>query len=259
MPCRINTRRKWTARLLLESLCHSHSWFLTLTYAPEHYPADGGVSVRAVQLFMKRVRRAVGAPVRFFAVGEYGTKTYRAHYHVVLFGVSPDHFVIDPRGYLQPRELTRWWPFGMVSVGELQPARMSYVAGYCAKKWTKPDAKGLGDRPPEFMRCSLKPPIGALAVPYLKAFYETPQGRAFLAEVGDTQAVFRQDGLIWPLDRTMRDKLREALAIPTIGAERLPKPIAEAFRPPTPEEAAAREARHTKLRRAFARYKAQGI
>ena len=35
--------------------------------------------------FIKRLRARVGAPIRYFACGEYGDKFSRPHYHVIFF------------------------------------------------------------------------------------------------------------------------------------------------------------------------------
>lgn len=56
-PCRINRRRLWTHRIMLESLKHGDSSFVTLTY--ETLPSDGSLVPKDLQNFMKYLRMRV--------------------------------------------------------------------------------------------------------------------------------------------------------------------------------------------------------
>ena len=66
---------------------------MTLTYRNEFLPNDNQLSVRDVQLFIKRVRKLLGTeigyeyvrPIKVIYSGEYGKKnTKRPHYHIAL-------------------------------------------------------------------------------------------------------------------------------------------------------------------------------
>lgn len=142
MPCRINTRRLWTGRIVMESYTHVQSVFVTFTYDPAHLPENESVSKREAQLLLKRIRKAIyPRKIRYFIVGEYGEKSLRPHYHAVLFGVGLEHTDL----------LTRAWSKGHVHVGEVTPASASYTCGYCCKKLTKSDDPRLpSGRDPEF-------------------------------------------------------------------------------------------------------------
>lgn len=117
---------------------HADSSFLTLTYRPETLPADGGLVVRDLQLFMKRLRKRVGK-ARFYACGEYGEQTKRPHYHVCLFGQgfrsdrsplkSQNGYTLYSSGLLEAV-----WQLGHCSVGDLTRESAQYVAGYSMKK-----------------------------------------------------------------------------------------------------------------------------
>lgn len=157
LPCRINRRRQWMWRQYLESLCHDHSSFVTLTYADSFLPQDGALEPVALQLFLKRLRRALHPRrIRFFAVGEYGGRTRRPHYHLSLFGLSG----FDPGDVLA---VAKSWPSGFTQVAEFNHHTAQYVAGYTVKKLKDKD-DGIIWKVPEFARMSNRPGIGALAM-----------------------------------------------------------------------------------------------
>lgn len=183
---------------MLEARLHQSSFFCTLTYDQVHVPGDGGVRPRDVQLFLKRLREACAEKIRFFAVGEYGDRTQRPHYHLVLFGL------------LDYRLIGSCWPFGAVHVGFVTPQSCAYVSGYTVKKWTKvvPELNG---RHPEFTRMSLRPGIGAVAAEEIGRAYVSRSGAAALARDGDVASAVRIDGRLYPLGRYLRGLARLAV------------------------------------------------
>lgn len=202
-PCRINRRRLWTGRLMLEAQQHEHSCFVTLTYRAEDYPSDGSLRPRDVQLWLKRLRAAIEPKqVRYYAVGEYGTRRGRAHYHVIVFGLSS-----YDRGAIEGA-----WPYGSVHIGTLTEASASYVCSYICKGDTRPRVDG---RHPEFCRMSLKPGIGAVAADRMaaaiKGACDVATGEYYAFPDGDVVSSFRWDGLHFPLGRYLRKRLRLAL------------------------------------------------
>lgn len=156
---------------------HEQSSFLTLTFNDEHLPPDGGVHVRDLQLFMKRLRKAISpTKVRYYACGEYGDNFGRPHYHVVLFGYGfPDRkaWRKSPAGFVLYRSafLESLWPFGNCEIGEVTAQSGAYVARYVMKKIGGPPAADHYNRPhpltgemhrvsPEFAVMSSRPGIG---------------------------------------------------------------------------------------------------
>lgn len=137
----------WSTRLYHEGMFHEHSSFLTLTYSDANLPDDYSVSVRPLQLFMKRLRKRNPDRVfRYFACGEYGDETLRPHYHIVLFGHSfPDKrpWRKTTSGYLTYRspELEKLWPLGHAEIGTVTPQSCAYVARYVMKKVTGEPAR----------------------------------------------------------------------------------------------------------------------
>lgn len=122
-----------------EASQHKANCFLTLTFNDEHLPLTNSVDKRDLQLFMKRLRKRLRVPVRFFACGEYGTKNYRPHYHMILFGYDfPDKkpWRRTQRGHIVHRsaELEMVWRFGHCEIGECTHQSAGYVARYVTDK-----------------------------------------------------------------------------------------------------------------------------
>lgn len=92
--CEETKANAFVHRCRLESQCYDcNPYFFTLTYDNEHLPEDG-VSVRDVQLFMKRfrinlLRHGFFFPIRYCIVSEYGPRTHRAHYHGIIWNLQP--------------------------------------------------------------------------------------------------------------------------------------------------------------------------
>ncbi|AXH75297.1 MAG: replication initiator protein [Microviridae sp.] len=159
-----------------EAQLHKRNCVVTLTYDPEHVPADGSLHYRHFQLFMKKLRKRHGK-VRFFVCGEYGDKDWRPHFHACLFGYRPG----DLRPWSKSRsgsqlfrspELESLWPAGHSLVGELDFESAAYIARYIMKKVTGDAAESHYNRinfetgellslEPEFIHMSLRPGIGA--------------------------------------------------------------------------------------------------
>lgn len=201
LPCRINRRRLWSSRLVLESFLHESNLFVTLTYAPAHLPADGSVVPRHLKLYLMRCRKQLGHPFRYFAVGEYGERSGRAHYHVIMFGVREVKLVQD------------CWKFGGVFVGTVTPESAQYVTGYCTKGLTRAGDLRLKGKHPEFTRMSLKPGIGAGAVPELARVVKR-HGARYLEEQLDVPRSIRVGGKLMPIGRYLSNRLRSALDRP---------------------------------------------
>jgi hypothetical protein len=92
-----------------------------------------------VQLFMKRLRKYyTGKSIRFYLCGEYGDKTGRPHYHILLFG----HDFADKKLYSENRgnklytseTLESLWPYGHCPIGQVTEQSAAYVARYIMKK-----------------------------------------------------------------------------------------------------------------------------
>lgn len=214
LACRINRRRVWTLRLILENFYHEKASFVTLTYNDENLPYSlKGVPClckRDIQLFLKRLRKRFGeVKLRYYAVGEYGTRTRRPHYHLLIFGLSPfdlDSVFYQYGGKSGDRRrsiLSDTWGYGLCHVGEVTRESIQYVAGYVTKKFTK-----KGDSyAREFAVMSRKPGIGSQAVSEIAAVLQSYN----LEERSKRQ--LRIDGKSWPLGRYLQTKLCELLGV----------------------------------------------
>jgi len=217
LPCRLNRRRLITHRLLLEQRCHEFSCFPTLTYTDETLPVDGSLDPDHTSLWLKRLRRRLGPtrPVRYYLIGEYGDETFRPHYHAALFGLSS----------LENELLSRSWAMGGTLLGTLTAESAQYIAGYVTKKMTAKDDPRLLGRHPEFARMSLRPGIGALAVPVIADALNCSAGAASIALDGDVPTALNHGRKKLPLGRYLRRKLREELGFATNGGQEKPETL----------------------------------
>lgn len=124
---------------------HEENCFLTLTYNNENLPKNGSLNLKHFQLFMKRLRKKIEPrKIKFYHCGEYGDKTYRPHYHAIIFGYDfPDkkHHKNSPTGekiYIS-KELDKLWEKGHCTVGNATFESAGYVARYILKKVTGKD------------------------------------------------------------------------------------------------------------------------
>lgn len=210
LSCRINARRIWAARIMLESQCHEHSSFITLTY---EVPPDGQTVVKShLSQFMhsvrKRARNLGTTGVRFYGVGEYGEIGARPHYHAAIFGLSPQQNSLLCEAWAGMDFSDVHAKPGLVHIGILNPDSAGYIAGYVTKKLTKKDDPRLNGRDPEFAVMSRRPGIGA---PYLQPLIDalnTSFGALFIAQHHDVPVAFSCGGKVLPLGSYLRTKLR---------------------------------------------------
>lgn len=137
--CRLEHSRQWAVRCMHEAQLHNHNSFITLTYAPEHLPADQSIHKEELQKFFKRLRKGTGLKLRYFACGEYGDQNNRPHYHAIIFGTDfPDrqpHKQTKQGDLLYTSEtLQKYWTKGFSLIGEVTFESAAYVARYVMKK-----------------------------------------------------------------------------------------------------------------------------
>lgn len=194
---------------MLESFGHAAACFVTLTYSPEHLPENGSLQKRDLQLWFKRLREATGLRFRYYAVGEYGEQTQRAHYHVLLFGVGRPVEHVD-RGVCNC-VVCRSWGLGHVHIGlDVGREAVAYCAGYVLNKLV---ADGQDGRQPQFAVMSRRPGIGASAIPALVDVFSRAEVARRYERFQDTPYVVRADGKKWPLGRYLRGRIADSLGL----------------------------------------------
>lgn len=139
-PCKLRRVNGWVFRLLEEEKVSSSSYFITLTYDTEFVPItdNGFMTLRKsdFQDYMKRLRKLCeGYKLRYYAVGEYGSKRHRPHYHAIVFNVPSDKLFSDAWS-LDGKML------GTVFVGKVSTDSIAY----CMKYIDKPGRRLYGRR-----------------------------------------------------------------------------------------------------------------
>lgn len=171
--CLSNKRTDWSFRLRVEMNNSQSGWFVTLTYN-EDQKVDQ-LSKTDLSTFIRRLRHlnadwvpnktqslkvsdlpSEGAKIRFYGVGEYGSKTFRPHYHILVFNL--------PGTYEEAYQLiTKAWKKGFVKIYLMEPRNIHYVTKYMINK-----SVIIQDKQKPFSQMSLRPGIG---YQYLEKMY----------------------------------------------------------------------------------------
>lgn len=171
--CLSNKRADWSFRISEELRASSSAFFITLTYAEENVPKNElgipELDKREIQLFLKRLRKSNekwnntlnklnNSKIRYFLCGEYGSKSLRPHYHIILFNVNIKTI----------EKINDAWTKGFVQVGSVSPASIHYVTKYFITK--NDNIPGELEKP--FNMMSLKPGIGKSYLTRTKDFHQ---------------------------------------------------------------------------------------
>lgn len=211
--CLVRKRRDLSVRLAHEARIVDEGIFLTLTYEDKSVPVTDALPFgsddkhtwfgydgfgdltlfpRHLQLFIKRLRRHVDyhehRKFRFFAVGEYGSKTSRPHYHVLIFGWTPPGYRPELEKFTSPL-IAKLWPFGFHLCIPAAGPKAASAARYCARYVTKKllRANPLPDSVcPEFTRCSNR--NGGMGAQFARLYADSIMSRGFTT-VGDGSSV----------------------------------------------------------------------
>lgn len=185
--CRLDYSREWANRCVMELGYHKESWFITLTYDNDHVPwSDEFVNPETGELlrhqtlvkkdfqdFMKRLRRNYeykypdSDPLRFYACGEYGSTSFRPHFHAIIYGLHLDDLVIYGKNeqgdilYNSQFISDCWHNKGFAVIGQVTWESCAYVARYIMKKLKGDQAKFYEENHivPEFTLMSRRPGI----------------------------------------------------------------------------------------------------
>lgn len=184
IECRLAYSRQWACRMMLEAQNYEHNYFLTLTYNDDNLPISyypdnetgeaipvGTLVKKDLQDFHKRLRSRfdyLDKPnFRYYSCGEYGSQSFRPHYHGIYFGLQIDDLKFYKKSfngcdYFTSDFLSEIWGHGFVIVADVTFESCAYVARYCTKKLNG-DYKEFYDIfniLPEFSIMSRRPGIG---------------------------------------------------------------------------------------------------
>lgn len=200
----MRTVSQWAFRLKKESEVSKTSFFVTLTYDTDHVPLTkkGYMTLdkKDFQDFMKRLRRYDNdnKNIKYFAVGEYGSKNERPHYHLILFNASKD--AIFKAWKLDGKFI------GQIHVGAVSGASVTYTLKYMMKEGKIPKHQN-DDRIPEFRLMSKK-----LGVKYL-----SNEVKDFHRRRPDKKFITIEDGIKVPMPRYYAEKIWTEQELKEIG------------------------------------------
>lgn len=141
--CVLNHANSWATRCYMESLLHKENCFITLTYSNKYLPIQNRhmtLKEKDVQDFIKRLRYHIGdETLLYFYCGEYGPKTHRPHYHILIMGWKPKDLKIKgisktEQEMYTSKQLEKIWGKGFVTIEDFNYKTACYTARYCQKK-----------------------------------------------------------------------------------------------------------------------------
>ena len=151
VACQVLRSSEWTKRLINESKYYDKDniLFITLTYDNDNLSlSDYVLKIPTLQKshcqsFLKRLRKYFKEKkIRYFLSGEYGTKTKRPHYHIIIFGLSLNDFQdiekdsVSPEGFQYYHSLIlekKIWKKGKVIIANADEKTFGYTANYVIK------------------------------------------------------------------------------------------------------------------------------
>lgn len=142
MKLRVNS---WFVRLMTELKHAKSAYFVTFTYDEDNIPlSENGlmqIDYTDFQKFMKRLRKRQAVynddKIRYFTVGEYGSKTHRPHFHALLFNVA------------DLADVDKEWKLGHLHAGKVEEKSIYYTLKYALKRAHKGVLDPDDDRTPE--------------------------------------------------------------------------------------------------------------
>lgn len=145
--CVLNRAGDTARRAYHEFKSHdSVGMFITLTYSDENKPSCGHFDERDIVLFVKRLRK-ISPKIRTLGVAEYGERTKRPHFHLLVFGhIFSDKKILRQEDsthagkkydIFESKTLQQLWNKGRTEFGSVTEQSCSYVARYLYKKSKK--------------------------------------------------------------------------------------------------------------------------
>ena len=207
VACLARRRNEFTFRLNQEQHYSDYSFFLTLTYDQENVPIKivenkpyFVFNKKHVQDYLKRIRYFLSelnkdVKCSYFLVSEYGKRTYRPHYHMLLF-VKNDKF----HSYKKTIEtlLEKQWKFGFFVIKPTNEANIHYCTKYCIKNLEEMPSQCIE---PVFVMASKRPYLGASAEGIIDRQFDNFEGTEY------REPVVFNNGYKSAMPRIYRNKL----------------------------------------------------
>lgn len=198
LNCKKRLVSEWSFRLMQEDKISSSSYFITLTYDRENCPLskNGYMDLQksAIQNFFKRLRyyNESASNIKYFAVGEYGGRYKRPHYHILLFNAPLELIVGEKHARMVKNGLLELdgekpfkceaWKYGHITVGKVGEASVGYTCKYMLKDFKHMHRND--DRQPHFRLMSKKLGINYLTPKMVRWHGADLENRMF-CNVGD--------------------------------------------------------------------------
>lgn len=151
VPCLEARQKQWFVRLYNELKVSTTAKFVTLTYDVPLRSPNGLLTCNKehLQNFLKRLRKReyYNQEIKYYAASEYGEKTHRPHYHLIMFNVLDDLNIA--RAWTEYDDPKNSYKTGIFHIGKVEEASINYVTGYLGKRITI-DKENGDDRLPEF-------------------------------------------------------------------------------------------------------------
>lgn len=206
--CLARRRNGWSFRLYHQMQVCESAYFMTLTYGeavddkgrpfgelpPTSFNGIYELRKKHLQDFLKRLRKhqkskGYDTSIKYYAVGEYGTKNLRPHYHLIIFNMLPSLAV---RSNMVAKEI---WKKGKVDIASCNIPTINYVVGYVMQGKWEPIADD-DDRTPHFSIMSKG----------LGSSFLTDEMEDYLYDRMET-SVMHPSGFRIPLPRYYKDKI----------------------------------------------------
>lgn len=137
IACQNNRRSSWVLRNRYENLNSESSIFVTLTYDDENVPFTKNqeltLDYEDVKKFMKRLRKKFpDSSLKYFLCGEYGSHTFRPHYHAIIYNLP---LLDNGKDFVEyyNKILADTWGLGHVTSSVVTDARIGYITKYIIK------------------------------------------------------------------------------------------------------------------------------
>jgi hypothetical protein len=183
--CRKSKSNTWQFRLMQEYIRATTMHFVTLTYNDENVPygeTEQTLHKKDLQNFIKRLRKSLNTKIKYYAVGEYGTKTERPHYHAIIYNIPEK----------ETDKIAKAWGLGNTDTKKANGAMVRYCTQYLIKRIPKEETGRL----PEFALMSKRLGDNWLSPHKIKHYKEK-----LVPHITET------GGNILPMPRYYRDKI----------------------------------------------------